>query len=96
MANLWWIYYPKFFPDDVILLNFASRQSLSLRIYERSDGPPRKITLADIGGVAAKDILRLAAWREAVEAGIDVDKRPEWWRGQSRSALRRARAGSFD
>ena len=96
LANLWWVYYPEHFPDDVILLNFVSRRSYSMRIYERGDAPPRKNTAADVGGIDPGDILKLAEWKEPVQEGIDVEKRPAWWRGQARSALRRVRAAQSE
>ena len=93
MANLYWVYFPDHFPDDVLLLNLESAQSWSLRIYAEADRPPRKLGLADIGVVNSKEIISSAAWKEPVEQpGINIDSRSAWWKGQARTALRRARS----
>jgi hypothetical protein len=94
MPNLWWIYYPEFYPKDVILLNFESRDELSLRLYENRDARPRKLHRSDLGDPPAGDILRLSAWSETAEGGINVDERPEWWYARAREALRKARAAT--
>ena len=93
MANLYWVYFPERFPDDVLLLNLESATSWSLRIYAEADRPPRKLRLADIDVGEAKEILSSAAWKEPVEQpGINIDSRPEWWKSQARTALRHARS----
>lgn len=97
MANLYWVYFPEHFPDDVLLLNLESATSWSLRIYVEADRPPRKLGLDDIGVDSAKEVLSSAAWKEPVEQpGINIDSRPEWWKGQARTALRHARGALSD
>jgi len=97
MANLYWVYFPEHFPDDVLLLNLESATSWSLRIYDKADRPPRKLGLDDIGVDSAKEVLSSAAWKEPVEQpGINIDSRPEWWKGQARTALRHARSSLND
>jgi hypothetical protein len=97
MSNLYWVYFPDHFPDDVLLLNLESATSWSLRIYEEPDRPPRKLGLSDIDVLSAKNVLSAAAWREPVEQpGINIDTRPEWWKGRARTALRHARGALSD
>ena len=44
-----------------------------------------------------QEILSSAAWKEPVEQpGINIDCRPEWWKGQARTALRHARGALSD
>ena len=97
MANLYWVYFPDHFPDDVLLFNLPSATSWSLRLYEEPDRDPRKLRLADIGVDAPKGVLGAAAWREPVEQpGINIDTRPAWWKSQARTALRHARGSLTD
>jgi hypothetical protein len=97
MANLYWVYFPNYYPDDVLLLNLESATSWSLRLYVDVDRPPRKLGLADIGVGSAKEILASSAWKEPVEQpGINIDSRPDWWKGRARTALRHARGALSD
>lgn len=93
MANLYWVYFPDHFANDVLLFNLPSAESSTLRMYEEPDRRPRLVSLSDVGVDAAKHVLGAAAWSEPVEQpGINIDSRPAWWKGQARTALRHARS----